>query len=159
MTGSRSRVSEMRGWADVRLASIDASASLAAPPQSAPGLRSSRHLPPEGDRIAARECGPDLRETDVVTESILTDGVIELRPPTPEDAPLIIAGRDVEFRRFIGEGSAVPAPEYVIVVGGCVVRWVDSDRWWLAPDEVNIGYYVFPADRGRAYATRARSAS
>lgn len=92
-------------------------------------------------------------------ESILTDGVVELRRSTPEDAPLIIAGRDAEFRRFIGQGSAVPAPEYVIVVGGSVVGWVDhdrdDDRWWLAPDEVNIGYHVFPADRRNGYAKRA----
>ena len=72
-----------------------------------------------------------------MTESILTDGVIHLHPSTPENAPLIIAGRDTEFRRFIGQGSAVPAPKYVIVVGGCAVGWVDhdrdDDRWWLAP--------------------------
>jgi RimJ/RimL family protein N-acetyltransferase len=88
-----------------------------------------------------------------------TDGVISLRSSTPDDAALIIAGRDAEFRRFIGEGSAVPSPEYCIVVEGSVVGWVDhdrdDDRWWLAPDEVNIGYHVFPAHRGRGYATRA----
>lgn len=82
-----------------------------------------------------------------------------LRPSTPEDAPLIIAGRDTAFRRFIGEGSAVPNPEFCIVVDGSVVGWVDhdrdDDRWWLAPEEVNIGYHVFPAYRGRRYATRA----
>jgi RimJ/RimL family protein N-acetyltransferase len=89
----------------------------------------------------------------------LGDGIVTLRPSTPDDAPLIIAGRDDEFRRFIGEGSAVPAPEFCIVVDGAVVGWVDhdrdDDRWWLAPDEVNIGYHVFPAHRGRGHATRA----
>jgi RimJ/RimL family protein N-acetyltransferase len=88
-----------------------------------------------------------------------TDGVVSLRPSTPDDAPVIIAGRDAEFRRFIGEGSAVPSPEYCIVVQGSLVGWVDhdrdDDRWWLAPDEVNIGYHVFPPHRGRGYATRA----
>jgi RimJ/RimL family protein N-acetyltransferase len=90
---------------------------------------------------------------------ILTDGVVTLRPSTPDDAPLIIAGRDAAFHRFIGEGSPVPAPEYVIVVSGSVVGWIDhdrdDDRWWLAPEEVNIGYHVFPEHRGRGYATRA----
>jgi RimJ/RimL family protein N-acetyltransferase len=94
-----------------------------------------------------------------MTAVIFTDGVVELRPSTPNDATLIIAGRDAAFRRFIGEGSAFPAPEFVIVVDGSVVGWVDhdrdDDRWWLAPDEVNIGYHVFPAHRRCGYATRA----
>ena len=94
-----------------------------------------------------------------MTSRILTDGVVLLRPSTPDDAPLIIAARDAAFRRFIGQGSAVPAPEYVIVVAGSVAGWVDhdrdDDRWWLAPGEVNIGYHVFPEHRGRGHATRA----
>lgn len=88
-----------------------------------------------------------------------TDGVVELRPSTPGDVPLIVAGRDALFRRFIGEGSADPSPEFCIVVDRVVVGWVDhdrdDDRWWLAPNEVNIGYHVFPGHRGRGYATRA----
>ena len=94
-----------------------------------------------------------------MTEATFTDGVVVLRPSTPDDAPLIIAARDAAFRRFIGQGSAAPAPEFVIVFDGAVVGWVDhdrdDDRWWLAPDEVNIGYHVFPAHRGCGYATRA----
>lgn len=90
---------------------------------------------------------------------VLTDGVVTLRLSTRDDAPLIVAARDAAFHRFIGEGSAVPAPEYVIVVDGAVVGWVDhdrdEDRWWLAPGEVNIGYHVFPEHRSRGYATRA----
>lgn len=88
-----------------------------------------------------------------------TDTIVTLRPSTPGDAPLIIAGRDADFRRFIGEGSAVPSPEFCIVVGGQVVGWVDhdrdDDRTWLAPDEVNVGYHVFPAHRRCGYATGA----
>ena len=94
-----------------------------------------------------------------MTEPTLTDGAVWLRPSTPDDAPLIIAARDADFRRFIGEGSAAPAPAFVIVVSGVVVGWVDhdrdADRWWLGPDEVNIGYHVFPEHRRRGYATRA----
>jgi RimJ/RimL family protein N-acetyltransferase len=88
-----------------------------------------------------------------------TDGAVSLRPSTPGDVPLIIAGRDGAFRRFIGEGSAVPRPEFCIVVNETVVGWVDhdrdEDRWWLAPDDVNIGYHVFPAQRRRGYASSA----
>lgn len=88
-----------------------------------------------------------------------SDDVVTLRPSTREDVPLIIAGRDAAFRRFIGEGSAVPRPKFCIVVDGSLVGWVDydrdDDRWWLASDEVNIGYHVFPNHRGRGDATRA----
>ena len=84
---------------------------------------------------------------------------VALRPSTPADVSLIVAGRDAAFRRFIGEGSAVPSPEFCVVVGELVVGWVDhdrdDDRWWLEPDEVNIGYHVFPAYRGRGHATCA----
>jgi RimJ/RimL family protein N-acetyltransferase len=85
--------------------------------------------------------------------------MVTLRLFEPSEAPLIIAARDAAFRRFIGDGSAVPTPEFCIVVDGAVVGWVDhdrdDDRWWLAPEEVNIGYHVFPEHRGRGYATRA----
>ena len=95
----------------------------------------------------------------MVTGDTLDDGVVTLRPSAPEDASLIIAARDDAFRRFIGQGSEVPAPEYVIVVSGSVVGWVDhdrdNDRWWLAPEEANIGYHVFPEHRGLGHATRA----
>ena len=84
---------------------------------------------------------------------------MRVRAYRASEAPLIIAGRDAAFRRFIGEGSAVPSPEFSIVVEGSMVGWIDydhdDDRWWLGPEEVNIGYHVFPAHRCRGYATRA----
>jgi RimJ/RimL family protein N-acetyltransferase len=87
----------------------------------------------------------------------MNDGIVTIRPSTTDDAPVLILGRDEEFKRFMGEGSPEPRPAACIVVGDAVVGWVDydHDREWLAPDEVNLGYNVFGPYRGRGYATRA----
>lgn len=87
----------------------------------------------------------------------MTDGAVTIRPPRDGDAAILIAGRDEEFRRFLGEGDADPRPTGVIEVDGAVVGWVDYDvdRVWLDAREVNIGYHVFAAHRGKGYATRA----
>ncbi len=89
----------------------------------------------------------------------ITDGVVTLCRPAPGDAAVLIAGRDEEFHRWLGEGSPEPAPTACIVVDDAIVGWVDhdtdADHDWLLPGEVNIGYHLFAPARGQGYATRA----
>jgi RimJ/RimL family protein N-acetyltransferase len=87
--------------------------------------------------------------------------VVTLRASTAGDEPVLIAGRDAEFHRFLGPAVDAPRPAACIVVGGTVVGWADHDHDpehdWLAEDEVNLGYFVFAGHRGRGYATSALS--
>ena len=84
-----------------------------------------------------------------MTKRAGTNGSVSIRATRPDDAACLLAGRDLESNRFLGEGDPDPHPEFWIEVFGQVVGWVDFDidRTWLQPDEVNIGYNVFPAHR------------
>jgi len=88
----------------------------------------------------------------------LTDGVFVLRSPQAGDDVLLIAGRDAEFHRFIGEGSPDPKPTAVVTDDQAeVVGWIDYDTAgeWLGDGEVNVGYSVFRRYRGAGIAKRS----
>jgi RimJ/RimL family protein N-acetyltransferase len=90
---------------------------------------------------------------------IATDGVVTLQTPGPGDVELLVAGRDEEFFRWFGPGATDPNPTACVWVENRLVGWVDydvdPDHDWLEPGEVNVGYYLFPAARGKGYASRA----
>lgn len=88
--------------------------------------------------------------------SPITDGIVTIRRPEPDDARAVVAGRDAEFHRWLGPGGPSPRPTACIVVDGGVVGWVDAERTqpWLREGEVNVGDNVFPDARGRGYASR-----
>ena len=90
---------------------------------------------------------------------VVTDGVVTLSAPRPGDAKRLVEGRDDEFFRWLGPGAETPDPVACVRVGDELVGWVDYDcnteHDWLDPGQVNVGYYLFPAARGKGYASRA----
>jgi RimJ/RimL family protein N-acetyltransferase len=88
---------------------------------------------------------------------IATDGVVTLTAPGLGDSQLLVEGRDDQFFRWIGPGAETPSPVACIWVDDELVGWgdYDLDHDWLKPGEVNVGYYVFPAARGKGFAARA----
>lgn len=86
----------------------------------------------------------------------VSDGDVSLRAFKPEDEPLLLAGRDDEWARWLGPGHEHPRPTACILVAGKVVGWVDSDPHLeqLRDGETNLGYNVFAAHRGLNIATR-----
>ena len=91
--------------------------------------------------------------------SPLCDGVVTLRPSRHSDVPALLAGRDEQSRRFLGPGNEDPRPTFCVLAGDEVAGWADYDHDpehdWLGGDEVNVGYELFPAFRGRGLATRS----
>jgi RimJ/RimL family protein N-acetyltransferase len=88
---------------------------------------------------------------------IATDGVVTLKSPRPGDSQLLVDGRDREFFRWLGPGAECPCPVACVWVDDDLVGWVDYDvdQGWLQPGEVSVGYFLFPAARGKGFASRA----
>ncbi len=88
---------------------------------------------------------------------VLEHGHVALRQFEPSDEITLLAGRDDEWRRWLGPGQDHPRPTACIVVDDEVVGWIDSDpdASQLTEGETNIGYCVFAAHRRKGYAAEA----
>lgn len=78
-----------------------------------------------------------------------------MKPPRPDDVRLLVNRRDDQFFRWFGPEA--PNPVACVWVGDELIGWVDYDveRDWLDPGQVNVGYYLFAAARGKGFASRA----
>jgi RimJ/RimL family protein N-acetyltransferase len=108
----------------------------------------------------------------------LTDGVVSLRPPRPEDAADHLAGEDREIAKWLSGGQSTMAtvqsyirsceenwrgggPRRAFGIFDCATnRLIGSIEANLAfpllePTQANVSYGVFPAWRGNGTALRA----
>src|SRR4051794_6676427 len=119
------------------------------------GVTHSDPAPPRRAEEPRPQRSPDVAAAAVIA----TDGVVTLRAPAAGDAARLVAGRDAEFRRWLGPGSAAPAPYACVWVDDELVGWVDYDtdreHDWLGAGEVNVGYSLLAPARGKGYASRA----
>jgi len=108
-----------------------------------------------------------------------SDGLVRLRPLAPGDAAEHLAGEDTELWRWLTDGhpgtldtvdalirrstaswrSLGPVRNFGVwdeitgaLAGNCEANFAQET---LAPGEVNVSYAIWPAYRGRGYATRA----
>lgn len=87
---------------------------------------------------------------------LATNGRLSLRGFDPADEVALLAGRDEEWRRWLGPGHDHPHPTACVIVDDEIVGWVDSDpQHRLREGETNLGYNVFAPHRGNGYATDA----
>jgi RimJ/RimL family protein N-acetyltransferase len=93
----------------------------------------------------------------VLLDRCLHDGVVSLRRFDERDRDILIAGRDADSKRFLGDEPLESNPVACVCVVTLVVGWIDydQDRSWLLDGEANVGYNVFPPFRGHGYGTQA----
>ena len=108
----------------------------------------------------------------------LTDGVVSLHPPRPEDAANYLAGEDHEIAKWLSGGRSTMATVQSYI-GSCEENWrgdgprrafgifdcatnrligsIEANLAFplLEPTQANVSYGVFPAWRGNGTALRA----
>ena len=112
----------------------------------------------------------------------LTDGVVELRPWTVDDAGFLLdACREAEIRRFWLRQPLETRDDAIAIIGEFAASWAEYQEAgtmkrlaflitgrrsgaplglcgvdeWFADDSVQIGYFLAAGARGKRYATRA----
>jgi RimJ/RimL family protein N-acetyltransferase len=115
--------------------------------------------------------------TPIRLPAVLSDGVVRLDAPTPDDAVAHWRGEDAEMRRRFDDPEPL-TPKSVDLTRAAMVRWIDQraaggpqfayalrdQEGVLAggcelrrptPEHAEISWWVFPAFRGRGLAGRA----